>query len=240
MKKLLLLLVVIACYFQSISQNFNAGSSVEIYWSGSWYKGKVNEVKDGKYKISYDGWSSTWDEWVGTDRLRAPGSKKEYKPAEQTTAGTNTNSSSTQNTTTATVNGFETTTQPSDEPVRPGVSPLAGKWEATITNGYKGDKLTFEVSKDGKKIQNVVFKGYWKNRSRGFTEVLLNLDPPLPFDISNGSFARVQRVPSARMWWDVTGRFATPTTAEGTYRCTYAGGESDTYKLKWTAKRVGK
>lgn len=117
-------------------------------------------------------------------------------------------------------------------------TPKAGKWEAVVTNGYKGDKITFTVSADGMQIQNVEFNGYWQNKARTI-EVLKNLDPPNPFMITKGAFSGVQQAPKSRMWWNLTGNFITSTTAEGTYRVAYAGGENDTYKLKWTAKKIG-
>jgi hypothetical protein len=116
--------------------------------------------------------------------------------------------------------------------------PRPGKWEAVVSNGYKGDVLTFTVSADGKRVENVEFKGHWRSRSSR-TEVLQHLDPPKPFDISKNAFSAVQREEDASMWWEFIGDFTSATTAEGSYRCTFAGGENDTYKLKWTAKRVG-
>ena len=46
------------------------GQSVQILWSGKWYKGKILKKDKGKYFISYDGYESNWNEWVGTDRLK--------------------------------------------------------------------------------------------------------------------------------------------------------------------------
>lgn len=120
----------------------------------------------------------------------------------------------------------------------PDATPKPGKWVATVSNGYKGDKLTFTVSADGKRVENVEFTGHWRSRSSR-TEVLMNLDPPNPFTISKGNFSAVQREESAGMWWEFIGSFTSAATAEGSYRCTFAGGENDTYKLKWTAKHVG-
>ena len=120
----------------------------------------------------------------------------------------------------------------------PDATPKPGKWVATVSNGYKGDKLTFTVSADGKRVENVEFTGHWRSRSSR-TEVLMDLDPPNPFAISKGSFSAVQREESAGMWWEFIGTFTSATTAEGSYRCTFAGGENDTYKLKWIAKYVG-
>ncbi len=48
------------------------GSAVEIEWSGSWYPGRVLDgpQTDGSCYITYDGYSSSWDEWVAPARLR--------------------------------------------------------------------------------------------------------------------------------------------------------------------------
>ena len=48
-----------------------AGDKVQVESAGSWYPGKVLEVKDGQFFVSYDGWSETFNEWVGPDRLKA-------------------------------------------------------------------------------------------------------------------------------------------------------------------------
>jgi hypothetical protein len=50
---------------------YKAGDTVSVQWKGTWYKCSVLEVKDDKFKIHYEGWGSEWDEWVGTDRMRA-------------------------------------------------------------------------------------------------------------------------------------------------------------------------
>lgn len=44
---------------------------VEVLWNGTWFRAKVIEVKDGKYKITYEGYDHSWDELVGNDRIRA-------------------------------------------------------------------------------------------------------------------------------------------------------------------------
>jgi hypothetical protein len=118
------------------------------------------------------------------------------------------------------------------------IGPKPGRWVATVSNGFKGDQLTFTVSADGKRIENVVFKGHWRSRASR-TEVLMDLDPPKPFDIIKNSFSGVQQEEKAGMWWEFIGKFTSATTAEGSYRCSFAGGENDTYQLKWTAKRAG-
>lgn len=74
---------------------FQVGDAVEIDWSGMWYKGTVKEVASGKYKVHYEGWSDTYDEWVGPERLRkTAGSGKtvteKEKPKEEKKATTET------------------------------------------------------------------------------------------------------------------------------------------------------
>jgi hypothetical protein len=54
---------------------YPAGSAVEIEWRGGWYAGRVlqdDAPEEGgrRYLVRYDGYSETWDEWVGPDRLR--------------------------------------------------------------------------------------------------------------------------------------------------------------------------
>ncbi len=52
--------------------SYAAGDKVDVNWKGSWWKGEVVAVKGDKFRIHYVGWSATWDEDVGADRLRAP------------------------------------------------------------------------------------------------------------------------------------------------------------------------
>jgi hypothetical protein len=69
MKQLLFLLAfVFTVVFTANAQR--AGEKVQILWGGSWYDGKIEEVKDGQFYVSYDGWSSTSNEWVGADRIK--------------------------------------------------------------------------------------------------------------------------------------------------------------------------
>ncbi|MBN1283407.1 MAG: hypothetical protein JXA24_06525 [Proteobacteria bacterium] len=52
--------------------SFSEGDAVSIKWKGTWYDAHVigvNKKKDS-WKIHYDGYNSSWDEWVGADRIR--------------------------------------------------------------------------------------------------------------------------------------------------------------------------
>ncbi len=43
---------------------------VKAEWKGDWYPAVILKVKDNKYFIHYDGFESSWDEWVADDRLK--------------------------------------------------------------------------------------------------------------------------------------------------------------------------
>ena len=50
---------------------FNAGDQVDVEWKGEWWKALVTQVSAGpRYKIHYVGWSESWDEVVGPERIR--------------------------------------------------------------------------------------------------------------------------------------------------------------------------
>ena len=48
---------------------YQIGQSVQILWKGKWYPGKILDASRNRYYITYDGYSSSWDEWVGPARL---------------------------------------------------------------------------------------------------------------------------------------------------------------------------
>lgn len=50
---------------------FRVGQAVQIFWNDTWYAGAILEVGKGRWKIRYDGYSESWDEWVGPERLKA-------------------------------------------------------------------------------------------------------------------------------------------------------------------------
>ena len=49
---------------------YAVGDAVNVLWKGSWYPGKIIGVNAGQYKVHYDGYASSWDEWVGPARLK--------------------------------------------------------------------------------------------------------------------------------------------------------------------------
>lgn len=54
------------------AKKFNVGDSVLVEWKGSWWPAQVIALREGNspYKIHYDGYSKSWDEWVGDARIR--------------------------------------------------------------------------------------------------------------------------------------------------------------------------
>ena len=53
------------------AMTFAVGDAVDVQWKSSWWKGEILEVKGSKYRVHYVGWSSTWNEDVTPDRVRA-------------------------------------------------------------------------------------------------------------------------------------------------------------------------
>lgn len=50
---------------------YTVGSLIEAQdYRGVWYKSKIVEAKDGKYKVHYFGWTDNWDEWVTPEKVR--------------------------------------------------------------------------------------------------------------------------------------------------------------------------
>lgn len=51
--------------------SFRAGQAVQVQWQGSWYPARILQVGQGRYRVHYEGWADSWDEWVTADRIRA-------------------------------------------------------------------------------------------------------------------------------------------------------------------------
>lgn len=50
---------------------FSVGQAVQVQWQGSWYAARILRVDQGRYRVHYEGWADSWDEWVTADRIRA-------------------------------------------------------------------------------------------------------------------------------------------------------------------------
>ena len=50
--------------------SYEAGQAVDIWHDGRWLPGRIQSVGNGRYFVFYDGFSISWNEWVGAARLR--------------------------------------------------------------------------------------------------------------------------------------------------------------------------
>jgi hypothetical protein len=49
-----------------------ADDSVLVEWKGKWYPAKVLKTEGGRSFIHYEGFESSWDEWVTSSRIKKP------------------------------------------------------------------------------------------------------------------------------------------------------------------------
>lgn len=109
------------------------------------------------------------------------------------------------------------------------------KFNGTFSNGYKGTKINFQISKDGKSIENLTFNGYWRCDSS--TEHII-AGPEIPIPFNKGSFKAIITDPqnggASAFRFDVIG-IVKGNDAEGTFRMNITGLSCDTYLLQWNA-----
>jgi len=109
------------------------------------------------------------------------------------------------------------------------------KFTGTFSNGYKGCKLSFELSADKRSISNFTFIGYW--RCSGSTESI-TAGPKRSFPVINGKVDAVIMDPekggSSAFRFKLNGTVI-GNSASGTFRMSITGLSCDTYELKWTA-----
>ena len=116
----------------------------------------------------------------------------------------------------------------------------AKEFKGALIGGFKGDSIFFTVSADGKKLENLTFKGYW--RCSGKLEQLAAVGPEGSFPIVNGKAkGHIADPPDggATAWRfdiDVT---LDGNSATGTFRMNINNLGCDTYLLKFEAKAVG-
>jgi len=46
------------------------GSSVSVKWKSKWWPAKVIGVRKNAWKIHYNGYDNSWNEWVGPSRIK--------------------------------------------------------------------------------------------------------------------------------------------------------------------------
>lgn len=97
------LLIVLSLFLSSwtIAQTFSASQSVLISWKGEWFPGKIIEVKEEGYLVSYDNYDASWNEIVSVDRLKSiENNTSSEAPKEQTDVTKSTPTSTTPSSTT--------------------------------------------------------------------------------------------------------------------------------------------
>jgi len=60
------------------------GQKIDIQWGGSWWPGVITAQSGGQFLVHYDGWSSSWDEWVDSSRIRGSFPIAQTEPELQT------------------------------------------------------------------------------------------------------------------------------------------------------------
>lgn len=109
-------------------------------------------------------------------------------------------------------------------------------FKGPLVGGLKGDSIFFDVSANGKKLENLTFKGYW--RCSGKLERLRAVGPEGTFDIVNGvAKGHISDPPDggATAWrFDIDATIK-GNTASGTFRMNINNLGCDTYLLKFTA-----
>ncbi len=72
-----------AIHFAAQERTWKPGDRIEVQWQGDWYQAAVIEVKGNQYKIHYDGYASSWDEWVDNSRIRPVGTQNKSNMTSQ-------------------------------------------------------------------------------------------------------------------------------------------------------------
>ena len=108
-------------------------------------------------------------------------------------------------------------------------------FSGTISNGYKGDKISFKLSADKKTITDLTFSGHW--RCDGRIESI-TVGPEKGMAVKNGEVHGVVLDPEGG--GSTAFRFALDgaikgKTASGTFRMSITNLNCDTHLLKWTA-----
>jgi hypothetical protein len=57
---------------------------IEVEWGQDWWPAEILQINGDKYRIHYTGFDASWDEWVGSDRIRSR--QQASRDAERTAA----------------------------------------------------------------------------------------------------------------------------------------------------------
>jgi len=121
------------------------------------------------------------------------------------------------------------------EPVKPAaVTHYAG----ALSNGMKGDSIFFDISKDGKRLENLTFKGYWRCSGR-LEQTTVGPDGAVPSTGGKVKGHISERPDGGSTAWrfDLQADIQAP-KASGTFRMNINNLGCDTYLLQWTATAI--
>ena len=113
-------------------------------------------------------------------------------------------------------------------------------FKGAFSNGMKGDSISFDISTDGKKLENLTFNGYW--RCSGKLERTV-VGPDGAFTIANNQVNdHITEPPNggSTAWRFELQALIKGKAASGTFRMNINNLGCDTYKLKFTAQEVAK
>ena len=109
-------------------------------------------------------------------------------------------------------------------------------FKGAISNGMKGDSLSFDLSADGKKVTNLEFHGWW--RCSGKLERQPNIGPSGSYDVKDGKVSGFLCDPpnggSTAWCFDLKASIA-GNKSTGTFRMNINNLGCDTYLLKFDA-----
>ena len=72
----LAILFVALCFIPKLEASIcTPGDKAEVRWKGRWYAATVLRSKGNSCYIHYDGYNSSWDEWVGPERIQILGAR---------------------------------------------------------------------------------------------------------------------------------------------------------------------
>jgi len=110
-------------------------------------------------------------------------------------------------------------------------------WQGTFSNGYKGATISFNISTDGNRLEDLTFSGYWKC-SGGIEQITIG--PDKSYSIQNGRVSGVITEPenggATAFRFDLNATIGSK-SATGTLRINLNALGCDSYKLNWTAQK---
>ena len=49
---------------------YSVNQKVKVEWNGTWWDATILKIESGKFLITYEGFDSSWDEWIDNNRIR--------------------------------------------------------------------------------------------------------------------------------------------------------------------------